>query len=1281
MAYRLKSVDLGSPRIVRIPAYEITAVEGNYVELALTSLDDAQSHMRFMGSGSPYESLVGFLPDGRLSFELDDSTGTALSTDRPTTPEEFIVRVEYSDSRWRVYINDVQHLSYVSTASFTVNTLLNFDDSGTSGVTFVGYMAYCEFGDANGVTRYYDPTASNGTGSDLIDTISASNGTLEGFPTDGTQWESYNSKPKAVIQNVDTVPAGVEISTFVDTTGSEGAIVSYAWTGTGGITFSDPTIANPTFITPSASEDATYQISCTVTDEFGGQTTTTADVLVEAENEFVNRLDLRKPEGSVLPTEITITEGDFKFNGEGLARNDTVTSRFEYNPKTSQKVYMRFDMPSTVGSPQGGSRFFYSDTYEVNVYYNQNQRRLTIDEKQNGVRTNRVDIAREAGDAAKVQIAQLLVGQQLWVYLDEQLVSKFDLIQMPEVTTASLWIADDTVTLTDLVFTDEGRAAPALPSPDMLLPLEGEKLVATKLGKMFDKPSTMTASEEFWIDVVDTSVFENWPHERYPKLARTSTDHDSVGGIYIRVYDSNVGPITNKNAWFEWDEISSRAEFSHITQKTNPVFVYDEYGASTETPSQLVLDNGEILIYFHNNQVSLPDLPTNMQVTFYGKTTNGIDIFDIQPSTLIYDATLLEGNGHCGYFRPGINTITEIPHKYIGVYLHGGNGTQYGIHWAIAVSDDGINWTRYKMLAQSRGRETEFINEGQLPETDYMISLRDVFNAKKVGAYYRVTGQYQLPSAGGLLGERVACELLVDSDFNFVSVPNIYVGLGATGEFDELEVLNVNRFEYEGQTYAFYKTTQTDELSAIGMVSIEEAPYTWQIFNGMADKTALLSAGNLAEVQSAFTSNKTLTTKTESGYDYVTLPVLADNSESTLVSNQTISVDNEVTDIVFENIGRDTLQNHDIEFGITDAIESPTNALSIFVDGNEVQFPKTFKLKRKGTIYTTTEDTVKQFGTDNGQANLFESATAKHNLTLRLIKHRNVVEVLCGGGVLNTFDIFGFDYSKPMNVFLKSEMVDTGESTDSSVSLKAVSVQSALASQLSNAPPTANAGVNQSVIAGATFTLDGSASTDTDGTIVEYRWSQPAGDTVALDLTDPLRPVGVAPSTSTAQTLTFSLITVDDQGAESDPSTTDVAVAAMNVNNILTKLDTRSWELTHDGSVQAFKGRSNREPFKFKVFPSDDIPEFVDENGYFVFDSPGINRVEVITAAGSSVSSSDDGNMIRGNVIAARTGDLTGNDPNNLELTFVLYVDGDDDGLVMTASELVPYQKAAYFRR
>ena len=38
--------------------------------------------------------------------------------------------------------------------------------------------------------------------------------------------------------------------------------------------------------------------------------------------------------------------------------------------------------------------------------------------------------------------------------------------------------------------------------------------------------------------------------------------------------------------------------------------------------------------------------------------------------------------------------------------------------------------------------------------------------------------------------------------------------------------------------------------------------------------------------------------------------------------------------------------------------------------------------------------------------------------------------------------------------------------------------------------PTANAGIDQNVVAGASVILDGSASSDTDGSIVSYEWVQ-----------------------------------------------------------------------------------------------------------------------------------------------------------------------------------------------
>ena len=230
-----------------------------------------------------------------------------------------------------------------------------------------------------------------------------------------------------------------------------------------------------------------------------------------------------------------------------------------------------------------------------------------------------------------------------------------------------------------------------------------------------------------------------------------------------------------------------------------------------------------------------------------------------------------------------------------------------------------------------------------------------------------------------------------------------------------------------------------------------------------------------------------------------------------------------------------------------------------------------------------------------------------------------------------------------------------------------------------NQAPIANAGPDQSVAAATQFTLDGAGSQDTDGTIVEYRWTQTAGDTVTLNLDDHARPTATSPSKTTAQRLTFQLVTVDDEGAESSPGTVNIDVAAFAVSEMLKLLDTRQWTVVNDGSVQAFEGRSNREAFRFQVTPSDGIQTSAE--GYFLFDQPGVHAVEVISTPTSKISSIDDPHMIRGDVIAARIGDLQTDENGNLTLTFVLYVTDDKDGLVMTAKVIEPYQKASYFRK
>ncbi len=81
-----------------------------------------------------------------------------------------------------------------------------------------------------------------------------------------------------------------------------------------------------------------------------------------------------------------------------------------------------------------------------------------------------------------------------------------------------------------------------------------------------------------------------------------------------------------------------------------------------------------------------------------------------------------------------------------------------------------------------------------------------------------------------------------------------------------------------------------------------------------------------------------------------------------------------------------------------------------------------------------------------------------------------------------------------------------------------------------NQPPSAEAGADQRVIAGATVTLRGTGS-DADGSIARYSWTQTSGPAVALSATDQAVVSFVAPSVSASTALVFRLAVTDDDGA------------------------------------------------------------------------------------------------------------------------------------------------------
>ena len=101
-----------------------------------------------------------------------------------------------------------------------------------------------------------------------------------------------------------------------------------------------------------------------------------------------------------------------------------------------------------------------------------------------------------------------------------------------------------------------------------------------------------------------------------------------------------------------------------------------------------------------------------------------------------------------------------------------------------------------------------------------------------------------------------------------------------------------------------------------------------------------------------------------------------------------------------------------------------------------------------------------------------------------------------------------------------------------------------------NDPPTANAGVDQTVLEKSTVTLDGSNSFDPDDGIVSYQWKQVAGQSVTLSDPTDYQTTFEAPSfdDSGDKPLIFELIVTDEGDLQSSDSTT-VSVSNFEKDN------------------------------------------------------------------------------------------------------------------------------------
>lgn len=844
-------------------------------------------------------------------------------------------------------------------------------------------------------------------------------------------------------------------------------------------------------------------------------------------------------------------------------------------------------------------------------------------------------------------------------------------------------------------------------------------------GIIIDRPASMNGNRgPYYPTIIKTSDIAGW-QAPYEHACYFSTDHANTempdGGIWL--YLSSGDPT---QPWVSYDDAVAAGHFDYLPSKplANPIYDASMSGASgaqMETPHARVID-GVVYMTTHNNN------GPNGQTTSMNKSSDGLNFNWVRYVALIDNDTYV-GNSHTGYTKWHENkSLPELPYNYIA-YGIGADGDRSDLaQWGF--NDPEEQWTLLYYYKRDSGRVFDGVS-GAPSDPQLVFRLNpSLFVPQDDGSVIAIaTTKSQGSSGAGLaVTSSVQCQLDEKGRIPISKVDYFLTPPPESVNYQEL----TDTLEYDGRKFMIYRGVgagnSSTAVSHVGIIEYELVDGSLELLNPAKPESTDIDFKGVSNLPAQLTP---LTGRGAFSFTPQGLEITIPAGESDGFYLPDINDNVAIADIAWLNMRQEGNVDWVPHVGFAkdyirgSALDLPNRVECLLNPDVNNMIVASYKdgvyTKEKEYIYDAMGDgpstaTPKRtsygcrwFPQDNkaglltslierGFPDIGNMPSGRYTPFIEIENQgTQALTVIIEGITFGTIGDFDFQWalqSKPTNstAVISDSAVksfDFVPDAEGSYSFSLVAsdknTQSSPVSQtfsieVPNQPPVANAGPDQSVAAATQFTLDGTGSQDTDGTILEWRWTQTAGDTVTLNLEDPARPTATAPSKTTAQRLTFQLVTVDEDGAVSSPSLVNIDVAAVVQNDVLNIIDKISFTFESDGMITAFPGRANRETFRLK--PSDPTG-LVLEDGWFDFEANDVRRVEIsmLETTGVKIISTDTDSITREkSKLHARMGDMPiKSSTKEFEPTVSVFVGNDERGVVMTAPGLSGAPKVKYY--